>query len=308
MEMPNNRIERHSGQAAADGVLTGAVHPRRCGTKERLMGNKPELTVETGARAWDTIWKWTWFTRDQWLSEFRKWKEGTRRALQSLLPKLEVESVLDCSCGLGWKSIILAEMGYETEGSDGSAFAVRCASKLAEDEGLDLRFFRSRWENLGRTCGRKYDCVYNDAFAWITTRKALLSSAQGVCSVLKRGGKFIFQGADEWTGDQEKGLLIKQEFEREGPFEVLPIHEKDGVRLIVLITREVTPDGVLGNRVHIVDDHGTVRIEVARVLDCCKWSWSDYVDAFDKAGFRKLYSVKERGVGKKPYILNVAVR
>jgi hypothetical protein len=65
---------------------------------------------------------------------------------------------------------------------------------------------------------------------------------------------------------------------------------------------------VLGNRVHIVDDHGTVRIEVARVLDCCKWSWSDYVDVFDKAGFRKLYSVKERGVGEKPYILNVAVK
>ena len=30
----------------------------------------------------------------------RKWKEGTRRALRSLLPKLQVKSVLDCSCGL----------------------------------------------------------------------------------------------------------------------------------------------------------------------------------------------------------------
>ena len=272
------------------------------------MGTKPKLTVHTGAKAWDTIWKCTWFTRDHWQFGFRKSKQGTRRALHSLLPKLEVGSVLDCSCGLGWKTIILAEMGYDVEGSDASAFAVRRASKLAQDEGLDLRFFRSRWENLGRTCDRKYDCVYNDAFAWITTRKSLHSSARGVCSVLKRGGAFIFQGADQWTGNQEKGPLIKQEFEREGPFELLPTYEKDGVRLTVLITREVTPDGVLGNRVHIVDDHGTVRIEIARVLDCCKWSWSDYVDVFDRAGFRRLYSVKERGVGKRPYILNVAVR
>ena len=272
------------------------------------MGSIPELSVRTGAKAWDTIWKWTWFTREQWRPEFRNWKEGTRRALQSLLPKLEAESVLDCSCGLGWKSIILAEMGYKTEGSDGSALAVRCASQLAEDEGLDLRFFRSRWTDLGRTSGRKYDCVYNDAFAWITTRRTLLSSARGACSALKRGGAFIFQGADQWTGDQDKGPLIKQEFEREGPFQVLPTHEKDGVRLTVLITREARPDGVLGNRVHVIDDHGTVRIEIAQVLDCCKWSWSDYVDVFDKAGFRKLYSVKERGVGKKPYILNVALK
>jgi len=253
-----------------------------------------------------------WFTRDQWQPEFRKWKAATERALGSLLPKLRVKSILDCSCGLGFKSIVLAEMGYEVEGCDASAVAVRCASRLAEDEGHELRFFRSRWERLGQTCGRMYHCVYNDAFAWITTRRALLASAKGVACALKRGGKFIFQGADQWTGDEKKGplmgALIAQEFESQGPFEVLPGYEKDGVKLTVLITREITPDGVLGNRIHVIDDHGAVRIEVARVLDCCKWSWSDYVDVFDKAGFRRLYSVKERGIGCKPYILNVAVK
>jgi len=272
------------------------------------MGIKPKLSVRTGARAWNTIWKWTWFTKDQWQGEFRNWKKGTRRALGSLLPKLKAKSILDCSCGLGWKSVILAEMGYEVEGSDGSRVAVRNAADLATQEGHALRFFRSRWEDLAQAAGRKYDCVYNDAFAWITARRSLLASARGIAGVLKPGGKFVFQGADQWTGDQDKASLIKKEFEREGPFEALPTYEKDGVRLTVLITRELTPDGVLGNRVHIIDNHGTVRIEIARVLDCCKWSWSDYVDVFDKAGFRKLYSVKERGVGKKPYILNVAVK
>lgn len=63
------------------------------------MGHKPKLVVYTGAKAWDTIWKWTWFTKDQWQPEFRKRKEGTRRALTGLLPKLDVKTVLDCSCG-----------------------------------------------------------------------------------------------------------------------------------------------------------------------------------------------------------------
>ena len=101
------------------------------------MGYRPELGIRTGSRAWDTIWKWFWFTRDQWQPEFRKWKEGTRQAMRSLLPRLKVKSILDCSCGLGWKSIILAEMGYEVEGCDASTVAVRRAADLVNQEGLD---------------------------------------------------------------------------------------------------------------------------------------------------------------------------
>lgn len=268
----------------------------------------PRLTIHRGARAWDRIWKWTWFTRHQWQPTFREWKESTQRALASLLPKLGVKSVLDCSCGLGLKTILLAEMGYEVEGCDGSEVAVSHAQELARDEGLAIRFFQSRWDRLGETCGRKYDCVYNDAFAWITTRRALNASAGGVHSVLKRGGKFIFQGADQWTGDGPKEPVIKQQYDKEGPFETLPICERDGVRLTTLVAREMTGDGVLGSRIHVIDDHGTIRVEIAQVLDCCKWTWSDYVAAFDKAGFRRLHSVKERGRGSEPHILNVAGR
>jgi len=52
------------------------------------MASRPELTTRTGAKAWDTIWKWTWFTKEQWQGQFRKHKEGTRRTLGSLLGKL----------------------------------------------------------------------------------------------------------------------------------------------------------------------------------------------------------------------------
>jgi len=65
------------------------------------MPTTPKLTVHTGARAWDTIWKWRWFAKPQWQAQFRKQREDTRRALASLLGKLDVRSVLDCSCGLG---------------------------------------------------------------------------------------------------------------------------------------------------------------------------------------------------------------
>lgn len=272
------------------------------------MGHTPRLSVYAGAKAWDTIWKWTWFTKDAWRHDFRRRKEGTRRALSSLLPKLQVRSILDSSCGLGWKTILLAEMGYDAEGSDGCALAVKHASELAREEGLNIRFFRSRWETLGETAGRKYDCVYNDAFAWITTRRSLRASAKGICSVLKRGGEFIFQGAHQWSCESDRQRLIHEEFEEEGPFEALPVYEKDGVKLITLVTREKRKDGILGNRVHIVDAHGPVRIEVASVLDLGRWTWDDYTKTLVDAGFTRLYSVKEKGIGPTPYYLNVAVK
>ena len=272
------------------------------------MMNHSRLSVYTGAKAWDTIWKWTWFTREQWLSDFRMRKEGTRRALSSLLPELGAQTVLDCSCGLGWKTILLAEMGYEVEGSDASRVAVEHAQELAEAQGLVIRFFRSRWESLEHAAGREYDCVYSDAFQWITRRRSLVEVASGIHSVLERGGKFVFHGAHEWSRDSDNARKAKEDFEREGAFELLPFYERDGLRLTTIVARELTSDGYLGSRIHVIDDRGTVRVEVARILDLYKWTWSDYVEALRTAGFREFYSVKERGVGPEDYILNVALK
>jgi len=271
------------------------------------MPDTPDLSVYTGDKAWETIWKWMWFAKEQWQHDFRQDKEGTQRALSVLLPELEVRSVLDCSCGLGCKTILLAEMGYEVEGSDGCATAVLHAAELAREEGHDIRFFQSRWDELGSKAGRSYDCVYNDSFAWILTRKSLQASARGIFSALRPGGKFIFQ----WSGDgsdADREKIIEEDLRRQGRFEALPVHERNGVRLAVLISREKTPDGVLGNRIHIVDDQGVLRIEVASVLDLCKWSWEDYTTVLRDAGFRKVYSVQQQGVEPEPYILNIAER
>lgn len=272
------------------------------------MGDKPEIKVFTGIKAYDTIWKWMWFAKEQWQAQFRKQRDGTRRFLESLLPELGVESILDCSCALGTKTILLAEMGYEVEGSDWSRIAVRHAADLAKEEGLDIRFFHSRWEKLSETAGRQYDCVYNDGYHWITKRGDLITGARGIHAVLKRGGRFVFHGAHQWSREEDREATINKWFDLEGPFETLPVCEKDGTRLTVIITREKRPDGVLGNRIHVIDEGGKTRLEIAQVLDAYVWTWEDYVEALEKAGFRKVYSVKWTDDEPDPYILNVAVK
>ena len=271
---------------------------------------KQQMKVSTyaGEKAWDTIWKWMWFTKDLWQDDFRNIRKGTRGALKSLLPKLQVESILDCSCGLGWKTILLTEMGYEAEGCDACAIAVRGARQLAAEEGLNIRFFRSRWEELGRKSGRAYDCVYNDAFAWILNRRSLEAAARGMYSVLNREGKFIFVGAHQWSRPSDGKRIIEKQWKDEGGYEVLHCYEAGGVKVTTMVAREKTADGICGNRIHVIDDHGKMRVEIASVLDLCKWTWADYRKILKKVGFRRLYSVREKGTGPEPYIINVAVK
>jgi len=48
--------------------------------------------------------------------------------------------------------------------------------------------------------------------------------------------------------------------------------------------------------------------DIARFLDACKWTWTDYKEVLRGADFTDLFNVKEKGMGRKPYILNVAVK
>lgn len=115
-------------------------------------------------QSWDTFWKWSWFTRDVWISEYWKKTETALHPLFSLLSKLNVKSILDCSCGFGFKTVMFAKMGYEAEGSDASSIAIKYAPQLAKEQGVKIRFFCSFYKELGKICERRYDCVYSDYF------------------------------------------------------------------------------------------------------------------------------------------------
>jgi len=251
------------------------------------MAEIPLVCVYTGQEAWDVIWKWTWFAGPPFRADH------ARDVLHPILSQLKVETLLDCSCGLGGTALALAELGYRVGGSDASSVAIRHATELAAHRGKHVKFFRSSWEKLGETAGREYDCVYMDSLEWCPSRAALSASVEGIYSVLRPGGTFLFTGSDQSCRDTQ--AEIEQEMQREGRFRALPVCEHDGVALTVLISRERIPDGILGNRIHIVNDGGSVRIEVASVRDIRKWTWADYSEVLDAVGFRDTRTVRSRG-------------
>jgi len=254
--------------------------------------------------SWDTIWKWSWFTKELWLSQLRKEDQIALRPLFSLLPKLQIKSILDSSCGLGFKTVLFAKMGYEVEGSDASAIAIKYAPQLAKDEGVNIKFFHSRYEELGKKCKRKYDCVYSDNFDEIRTRKTLRSSAKGIYSVLRKGGKLIFCGVLPGWSKSDLKKLIEKEWEKRKRFDILPPSEKDGVRVTSLEVDEKTPEGILENHIFLIEEQGVMRAEIAFIMNPrIKWTFKNYIEVLKEVGFRKVDYIK-----KEEQIFNIGIK
>ncbi len=135
--------------------------------------------------SWNILWKWQWFTREIWIKKYWIETERAVKPILKILQKLNVEYLLDATCGLGFKTILFAKAGYKVAGSDYSEIAIKYAKKLAKEEKVNIQFFVSEFHKLPQNTEEKYDCVYTDYFDELPTYKELLSSAKGIYSVLK---------------------------------------------------------------------------------------------------------------------------
>src|SRR2546423_15201990 len=87
---------------------------------------------------WDIIWRWQWFRRALWQPYFRDPSHPEGRPARSVpiwtwaLEQHEASRVLDCQCGMGLRTILLREAGFEMVGADANEIAVRHAAALGE--------------------------------------------------------------------------------------------------------------------------------------------------------------------------------
>jgi len=256
--------------------------------------NKIEIHICLNeSESWDTLWRWLWFTRELW--EPRYWKEESDalKPVFRLLSKFDVKSVLDCSCGLGYKTILFAKAGYEVEGSDASAIAIKYAPQLAKDEGVKIRFFHSRYEELHEKCGRKYDCVWSDNFDEISTYNYLRAAAKSIYSILNHNGKFLFVA----TSEKDLKKLIEMEWKRRERFHIDPPFEKGSVKVTRVEVAEKTLEGILEHNIFLIEEQGRLRAEIASIMNPrIKWTFEDFDKVLKEAGFREVYINRENCV------------
>jgi len=282
------------GESKKDSLL-----PEIVGNILSSYGIKEVYACKNEDESWDTIWKWLWFTREMWMDQYWEEVEEALRPLFPLLRNLNVSSILDSSCGLGFKTIMFAKRNYEVEGSDQSAVAIRYAPILAEERGFKIRFFRSRFDELGGKCMRKYDCVYSDYFDELKTYGDLRASAEGVYSVLNEGGKFVFYGPSPKLERTDLKELIEREWCRRMRFNVHQPFETGELRVIHIEVLNKMSEGILENHIFIIEGKGVMRAEIASIMNPrIKWTLKDYVDVLEKAGFSRVEFIeREKGEG-----------
>lgn len=262
------------------------------------------IVRKSEAASWNTVWKWWWFIKDTWIDNAWEDNKIALKPLFPLLSKWKVKSILDCSCGLGLKTILFANKGYNVEGSDASANAIKYAPELSKEKSVDIKFFKSRYSELNKKCKREYDCVWCDNFDELRSQRLLTVSAKGICSVLKKGGRFVFCGAlPEWSKEDLRNI-IEKEWQKRKKFHFNPIFERDNFKVINIEIAEKTPEGILENQIFLIEKDDNMRAEIASIMNPrIKWTFSNYVHILEGVGFAEVQCIKGDG-----QIFNVAIK
>lgn len=260
---------------------------------------------------WDVIWKWQWFRRALWQPYFRdpSHPEGRPARLTPIwahvLKQYDTKRVLDSQCGLGLRTILLQEAGFDMVGADASPAAVQHAQELAAARGLEIPYHNYTWQELGDKFEPGFDAVINDAFAWTLSRSELRFAAHNFASILKPGGVLVFTGADQWSKPEDRSMLVEQAWQAAPRFQLRNDYEHGGTHMTLVVTRDKSDHGVIENYLFVVRDESTPRLETATICNSVEWTWEDYQHVCKEAGFKSIESVKVPA-GRREHVFNVA--
>jgi SAM-dependent methyltransferase len=144
--------------------------------------------------------KQSWYEQDELWERFEPLLFNSER-LQSagkeaeqIISLLELQpgmTICDLCCGTGRRSIEIARQGYSVTGVDRTGLYIECASKKADEKGLNIHFIQ---EDMRSFCEpNTFDAVINvftsiGYFEEISEDKCVL---ENVYKSLKDGGKFL---------------------------------------------------------------------------------------------------------------------
>jgi glycine/sarcosine N-methyltransferase len=132
--------------------------------------------------------------------------------------------ILDCSCGTGNHAIWFSRKGYNVHASDISEGMIDCSKKKAEKEGVDIKFFRSSWEELPDNTNEHFDLVVcpGNSLSHVLSMEMLQGSLNAIRKIVKPGGSLFFD-LRNWEKTFEENNIPDQDFQvkgKEGVFDV----------------------------------------------------------------------------------------
>lgn len=258
-------------------------------------------------------YRWEWFRREQWERSFREGKRHSSGALIELVKErgMQAAPVLDCSCGLGLKTLVMKEAGLDVQGSDQCGLAVECARLLAEAQGhTAIVYFVSSWAELPRNTATRYGAIFNDALSWVYHDEEMAASLRGLHECLVPGGILTYMGALPGTDTNQKELL-EREWEKKtasGRHRLGRYASKGKTSVQEIVFVEKGLDFIDEHHLYVVDEDGTRRVEIWCVRCPTKWSWPKILPFLEEAGFSAFGTKEFIAADAKPFHLVVAQR
>ncbi|MBN1346771.1 MAG: class I SAM-dependent methyltransferase [Phycisphaerae bacterium] len=265
-------------------------------------------------KEWETIHRWEWFRREQWLHTFRQEKfgsyGGSPAAVKRILGDAGGKVVLDASCGLGLKTVVMHEIALDVVGCDQSEFAIEKARELSRLEQHPLEFFTARWRELPSRTKMQFDLIFNDALSSIVTREDFELALNGFRGALKSGGYLVFMGAPEGSTPHDALAVLEATWEARPKFSIQWTHTEGDMRCTALLARDRREDYIDEHHLFIVEEGGEQRLETATIRQPIYWHWALLKDMFHRAGFSHLETREFCGMGKggTDFTLNVATK
>ena len=243
----------------------------------------------------DTYYRWEWFHRQQWLAGFRQSEPFARwRAMLEAIGDPEGKRVLDATCGLGRKTLVMDECGLDVMGSDASAYAVERARELALGEAREIDFFVSTWRDLPHRTSERFDAVFVDAFMdCIETYEDLVASFAGIGSALTDGGVFVFGGPEP---NEKMADILEFAWDCGERFSIDWRLAAEGRDCTCVCVKDKGDNYIDHNYLYVVRQHeGVMRLETAPLRRWFRWERDSLDKAALSVGFSAIRTELFRG-------------
>lgn len=233
----------------------------------------------------DTYHRWDWFRRSQWWASFRNSGQIRRwRATLGIIGDPTGKIVLDATCGLGRKTLVLSDLDMNVSGSDASSYAVEHARELASSEDRGIDFFVSTWRELPERMPHPFDAIFVDAFVeCCETYEDLLASLSGIAAALKDGGVFIFSGLEPGKKMTE---ILEFTWNCGERFCIAWQHREEDCECTCLDVMCRGDDFIDDHYLYLIKERDVeVRLESWTMRRWFKWDWDCIDAAARRAGF-----------------------
>ncbi len=260
---------------------------------------------------WDLIHRWEWFRRESWRQGFRTKIHGqgggAARAFAELAHMIDAKTLLDASCGIGRRAIMLAEKGVNILGSDISGVAVNRARELARDESAPVTFFRSAWNELPKNMPHHFDGILVTGLNLEPSWDHLGVAVVGLYHALHAGGFLMFVGATENEPASGPADRVSKDWASRPPESVEWFERQGKVTCALVQLRSKAADFIDDRLLYASEENGESRLESTTVRRPAYWTWKHWKDVTRMAGFVHLETREYPGYGADGGTLSINV-